>query len=186
MGVEQAKRARYRVRDAEPRDVPALARVHVASWHHAYAGIISDLNLAATHERRSLARFRAYFVTGERRRSFMQVVEGESGVVGYVNGGASVGGSLRARGEIFELYLLPEVQGQGLGQMLFSAGLWRLAGARAMPAVVWVLADNRRARRFYARMRGQVCARGTAAVGDQRLRKVAYRWADYLPWPSWM
>ena len=186
MGLDQAERTPSRVREAEPRDVPALARIHVVSWHHAYAGIISPTNLAATNERRSLARFRGYFVTGGPKRSFLQVLELDGRVVGYINGGRSTTKGLAARGELYELYLEPQLQGQGLGRKLLSSGLWRLAGARAMPAMLWVLADNHRARRFYARMRGREFAKGWTQVGDQRLAKVAYRWADYLPWPEWI
>jgi hypothetical protein len=35
-------------------------------------------------------------------------------------------------------------------------------------------------------MRGREVARSTVDVGDQILTKVAYAWADYLPWPDWI
>jgi hypothetical protein len=34
-------------------------------------------------------------------------------------------------------------------------------------------------------MRGREIACDTVMVGDQELGKVAYAWADYLPWPEW-
>lgn len=186
MAVEQAERAGFRVRLAEPRDVPALARVHVESWHAAYTGIISPQNLAATTQRRSLVRFRGYFVSGGQERSLMQVLEDDSGVVGYANSGVSYSNELGARGEVFELYLLPEAQGRGGGRKLLSAALWSLSAWRLMPVIVWALADNHRARRFYLGMRGRELAHGSTRVGDQRLARVGYLWSDYLPWPEFL
>ncbi len=176
----------YRVRVASDDDVPALARVHVASWHHAYADIIAPHNLAQTTLARAIHRFRGYFWHGGQDLSLLHVLDGEAGVIGYVNSGLSNSRELGARGEVYELYLDPAFHGRGGGRKLLSAGLWALSGRRLLPAVVWVLADNHRARRFYEGMRGREVARGRVNVGDQVLGKVAYAWSDYLPWPEWI
>lgn len=184
MATQEAA-SRYRVRPARPQDVGALAQVHVASWHHAYRSILAPHNLALTNLPRSLGRFRGYFWQGGQSVSLLHVVEGAEGIVGYVNSGLSNSRDIGARGEVFELYLHPDAQGRGAGRKLLSAGLWALSGRRLLPAIVWVLADNHRARRFYEGMRGRELARGSVTVGDQELVRVAYGWADYLPWPEW-
>ncbi|NVB43148.1 GNAT family N-acetyltransferase [Pseudenhygromyxa sp. WMMC2535] len=173
-----------RIRLASRRDVPELARVHVESWHAAYAGIISARNLALTTVRRSEARFRGYFLRGAELESPLHVAEGPEGILGYVNGGPTDERSLGLRGEIFELYLLPEAHGRGVGRRLLGAGLWSLAARGQLPVLVWTLAKNNRARRFYVDMHAHEIARGSVAIGDQRLTKVAYGWFDYLPWPE--
>jgi ribosomal protein S18 acetylase RimI-like enzyme len=185
MPAQQAVQSRYRVRAARPQDVGALANIHVTSWHYAYQGILAPHNLALTNFPRSLGRFRGYFWRGGQRHSLLHVAESDAGVVGYVNSGASNDRELGARGEVFELYLHPDAHGEGAGRKLLSAGLWALSGYRLVPAIVWVLADNHHARRFYEAMRGREVARGKVVVGDQLLDKVAYIWADYLPWPEW-
>lgn len=185
MAAQQAE-IQLRVRLARPSDVPALARVHVASWHQAYAGIIAPRNLAKTNFGRSVSRFRGYFWHGGQNVSLLHVLEGEDGIVGYANSGLSNSRELGALGEVYELYVHPDAQGRGGGRKLLSAGLWALSGRRLMPAVVWALADNHRARRFYERMRGREIARSSIDVGDQILGKVAYAWVDYLPWPEWV
>jgi ribosomal protein S18 acetylase RimI-like enzyme len=197
MAAQEAALSRYRIRPARPQDVGALAHVHVASWHHAYQGIVAPHNLALTNFSRSVSRFRGYFWNGGQNVSLLHVVEGAEGVVGYVNSGLSNNREmvipraelsdepLRARGEVFELYLHPDAHGRGAGRKLLSAGLWALSGRRLLPAIVWVLADNHHARRFYEGMRGREIARDTVVVGDQVLNRIAYAWADYLPWPEW-
>jgi ribosomal protein S18 acetylase RimI-like enzyme len=197
MAVQETSLSRYRIRPARPQDVGALAQVHVASWHHAYREIVAPHNLALTNFSRSVSRFRGYFWHGGQNVSLLHVVEGAEGVVGYVNSGLSnsrdivfppVGeseGPIRARGEVFELYLHPDAHGRGAGRKLLSAGLWALSGRRLLPAIVWVLADNHHARQFYEGMRGRELARSTVLVGDQVLNQIAYIWTDYLPWPEW-
>ncbi|MCA9700132.1 MAG: GNAT family N-acetyltransferase [Myxococcales bacterium] len=176
------------MRAATPADVPSLARVHVESWHHTYRRILTPANLAHTTISRSTARFRGYFWHGGQDLSLLHVLETGEGrsrrIVGYSNSGLSNSRRLAARGEIYELYLLPEVQGYGGGRKLLSAGLWALAGRRMLPAIVWALAENTRALRFYRSMRGREIARSTVVVGEQRLAKVAFSWSDYLPWPE--
>lgn len=185
MATQDAALSRYRLRPARPQDVSALARIHVASWHHAYRGILAPHNLALTNLPRSFGRFRGYFWHGGQNVSLLHVVEGVEGVVGYVNSGLSNSREIGARGEVFELYLHPDAHGRGAGRKLLSAGLWALSGRRLLPAIVWVLADNHRARRFYEGMRGREIAHDSVMVGDQELIKVAYAWVDYLPWPEW-
>ncbi len=173
------------VRQASPADVPQLARVHVASWTAAYAGIIHPHNLAPTTVTRSQGRFQGFFLAGGQTASVALHVLGQGErVLGYVNCGRVDSGSADARGEIFELYLDPQAQGRGFGGMLFSAGMWALAERELQPMIVWALTANLRARHFYLKMGGRELARGWAQVGDQRLAKVAYLWEDYLPWPT--
>lgn len=191
MATRRAELPPSRVRPATVADIPALARVHVESWHHAYRGIIADHNLVHTSESRALNRFRGYFWDGGQDKSLLHVLDlrdapGGSGVVGYVNSGLSNSRKLGARGEVYELYVDPEFHGRGAGRKLLSAALWALSGRRRLPAVVWVLADNHRARRFYEGMRGREVATATVEVGDQVLDKIAYTWSDYLPWPEWI
>jgi ribosomal protein S18 acetylase RimI-like enzyme len=184
--IDDPQLADYHVRLASEQDVAALARVHVASWHHAYRGIMTAQNLAHTNLARSVSRFRGYFWHGGQDLSLLHVLEGDDGVVGYINSGISNSRELAVRGEVYELYLHPDVHGRGGGRKLLSAGLWALSGRRLVPAVVWVLADNASARRFYERMRGREVAHAEVNVGNQVLGKVAYAWIDYLPWPEWI
>lgn len=186
MAAGHVELSSYRVRAASLADVPALARVHVASWHHAYRGIIAPQNLAHTSHARALNRFRGYFWHGGQDLSLLHVLDGGAGVIGYVNSGLSNSRELGVRGEVYELYLDPAFHGLGGGRKLLSAALWALSGRRLLPSVVWVLADNHRARRFYEGMRGREVATGSVRVGDQVLGKVAYAWSDYLPWPEWI
>jgi GNAT superfamily N-acetyltransferase len=52
-------------------------------------------------------------------------------------------------GEVYSIYLDPEVIGQGVGRVLFAAAVDDLASRGFRTGTLWVLTDNQRARRFY-------------------------------------
>lgn len=54
-------------------------------------------------------------------------------------------------GELYALYLLPAWWSAGVGRALMTSVLDSLRGDRYRRVVLWVLADNARARRFYER-----------------------------------
>ncbi len=173
----------HRIRDATQRDVDALARVHVESWIHTYEGIIPGAELAKTNVLRSKIRF-SRALEGRASHDRLLVLEApDDGVVGYVNVGPVR--FHEYRGEVFELYLDPRHQGRGGGARLLSAGIWRLLEHGHGPVLVWALAANRRARRFYERQGGLPLAKGSVVLGGRRLQKVAYGWPEAPPYPVW-
>jgi GNAT superfamily N-acetyltransferase len=54
-------------------------------------------------------------------------------------------------GELYALYLLPAWWSAGVGRALMTSALDSLRGDRYRRVILWVLADNARARRFYER-----------------------------------
>src|SRR5207244_7698798 len=52
-------------------------------------------------------------------------------------------------GEVYAIYVDPVEEGTGLGRALFGHAVAELARQRYQAATLWVLAGNRRARRFY-------------------------------------
>ena len=78
-------------------------------------------------------------------------------------------------GEVVSLYLLPESMGKGYGKALLAAAVRRLAEQGFRDALLWVLEENRRARRFYERagftLTGDVM---DDEIGGKPLREVLY------------
>jgi GNAT superfamily N-acetyltransferase len=79
------------------------------------------------------------------------VADGAGRVVGF----ASVGGVIAEQsepedvGELYTIYVAPDVWGQGVGRALMAAALLRLRNEGFGSAILWVLSDNPRTRRFY-------------------------------------
>lgn len=131
-------------------DVQVLADLHVRSWQQAYRGKVPQRYLdgldAAQREpiwRRSLA---------DPGPGVTLVAEDESrGVAGFIRVAPSrdAGTDPEVVGEVQALYVLAEWWGHGVGRLLMEAGLSRLAQAGHRESILWVLASNDRARRFY-------------------------------------
>lgn len=160
------------IRKAEQRDAGAIADVHNAAWKNAYAGIIPHKALTAMINRRG----RDWWATAIRRAASILVVEIGGEVAGYATLGKNRARDLQQQGEIYELYLMPEYQGVGLGTRLFKAAREKLAAHGLKGLVVWALEENVNALDFYAGAGGRDIAEGVEVFDQKALRKVAFVW----------
>ncbi len=133
-----------KIRPATSADAAAIARAHVASWQAAYTGILPGEFLAGLSvERRSL-RWADNLAMGNATTVVIETEEGE------VAGFASLGpGPQPDVGELYAIYLSPQHWGTGMGRMLMTAAEGELVAGGYRHAILWVFADNPRARRFY-------------------------------------
>ena len=122
------------IRAGTRKDAEATARVHIESWAAAYTLRGPSLEQRLDLHRRSPP-------------SFVAEVDGE--VVGFVGVGPSRDPD--AEGELYTIYVRPGHWGAGVGRELLRAGERRMVELGYRRVVLWVLADNVRARRFYER-----------------------------------
>jgi GNAT superfamily N-acetyltransferase len=139
------------VRPATPDDADAIASAHVRSWQAAYRGIVPDALLDALSIERRASWWRGE-LTEMAKPTECWVVEQSCRVVGFASIGAARGGSAGPGvGELFAIYLEPEAWSQGLGRALMDRAVAGLRAGGFRTAILWVLADNLRGRRFYER-----------------------------------
>ena len=139
------------VRDAVPDDAEAMALVHVRTWQAAYAHIFPPERLAALSAERRTDNWRVWIATPE-PRTHRFVTEDGDGVCGIASLGPARDEDEPAEtGELYAIYVLPRAWGTGAGPALMGAVLDRLRGEGFRGAILWVLEDNPRARRFYER-----------------------------------
>jgi GNAT superfamily N-acetyltransferase len=132
------------VRPAHVADADAIAAVHVAAWQHAYRGMLPAELLDALSVTAWAQRWRRQLADLESGRTW---VAGEP-VRGFVSVGPSRDDDAPAgTGELYALYVHPDVWGTGLGTRLMTTACEVLGGT----ATLWVLEANERGRRFYER-----------------------------------
>lgn len=149
-----------------------MARVHLASWRSAYRGIIPHRELEKMIARRGDLWWRRAINRG----THVLVIQFNGVIAGYATVGISRARTLPYEGEIYELYMLPEYQGVGLGKQLFNNARRALGEYGLKDNVLWVLEDNQAACAFYKAMGGTTVARSTETFGQKTLGKVAYAW----------
>ena len=139
----------WQVRVAHPADAPRIARLRVASWQHAYAGLVDDAWLAAMNPAATEAAWARHAGTGGLH---VAVDEADTPVayslVGEARQETDRHPTLRT-GELYAIYADPAVLGTGAGHAVHEAGLAHLAGSGFEHAVVWVLEHNELGIRFY-------------------------------------
>jgi GNAT superfamily N-acetyltransferase len=133
------------VRQARPADASAVAAVHVRSWQVGYRGLLPAEYLDALQPE-DRARHYRFGDLDPRRPSTIVALE-----AGAICGFASTGpcGDADDTGELLALYVDPDSWGLGIGRTLLLEARARLTQRGFGRAILWVLAGNERAERFY-------------------------------------
>ena len=162
------------IRPARPADGEAIARVHVDTWRDAYAGILPTDYLVKRVRFGARQALWKLGVAPSRSRMDETLVAEVAAVVGFI----SFGNARHARGrvgEIYALYVQPDMQGQGLGRSLVEVALDRMFAAGFEQVDVEVLAANP-SRHFYAALGATIVGQGTHRFAGERLPVIYYRW----------
>ena len=133
-------------RDAVVEDGLPLARVWVAAWQSAYAGLMPAEYLAGLDADQARSRFEQSL----RESPSVLVLELDGDILGFSAYGASRDQDAGpATGEVIAINLHPSSWRRGLGRELLRETLLRLQGRGFSEATLWVLHGNARARQFY-------------------------------------
>lgn len=145
-----------------------VSRIYEESWKFAYQGVVPQAYLDGIP-----AGLWAANLDQEERWSL--VLEESGRLIGTSSVGPSRWRDYPDFGEVVSLYLLPEHMGRGYGGPLLEAAVEAPAGRGFRDVLLWVLEDNRRARRFYEkhefRPAGDVMEQ---EIGGKRLREILY------------
>lgn len=145
----------FEIRPATFADGPDVADTHIASWRAAYRGLVADRFLDGDE---FAAPRRRLWHDEEWRTAWpgseLLVATAGGAVVGFsLLGGErlAAGEPPTGRGEVMIFYLRPEAWGTGVAAALMAASEAELVQRGFERAVLWVLRDNARARRFYTK-----------------------------------
>jgi L-amino acid N-acyltransferase YncA len=162
------------IRLASAEDSHGIALVHVSSWRDAYGGLVPQSYLdelsVANREQRWVEIF-------EQGSSETLVADAAGDIVGFICYGKSRDThALPGVGEIYAIYVASSHWSTGVGRSLWAAALVRLRELNFAKAIVWVLAANEKAIRFYEQV-GFALSIGsetTVEIGGKTLPEVRY------------
>jgi ribosomal protein S18 acetylase RimI-like enzyme len=136
------------IRRAVLTDAPALAALHVRTWQVAYAHALPAEYLDALDvAERTVAWQERLAARTAPVETYVAEVDGA--VVGFTAAGPYRGDD--HVGEVYAIYVEPGHWSTGTGWLLMDRAVAHLAAAGFTTVRLWVLADNPRARDFYAR-----------------------------------
>ena len=160
-----------KVRAAGTADAAAIDDVRFSSWRAAYGNLLPADAFTQWDHAAACARVADQLASGHYRAL---VAEDGGEIVAFVSFGPYRDDDLTGAGEVYALYARPDRWSTGLGRMLLPAAVEAL-GIR--PVVLWVLAANSRARRFYevAGWRLDGAEKPAQLLGGVELPEVRYR-----------
>lgn len=164
------------VRPASKHDIPAISRVHVESWRTAYRGIIPDAFLDGLSYQKHEERHHRYMSKPDTLYFVAESAAAE--IIGFLMGGRERTGDPQYTGEIYAIYLLHDHRRQGTGSALVAHWAEGLQRTGITSAMVWVLANNTPAIRFYQQTGGKYLREQTIEIGGVSLKEHAYGWDD--------
>lgn len=135
------------LRQAEPEDAMAVARVHVSSWQAAYRTLLPDDYLDQLRPEDRAQKYDFSNTNPLKPRTIVAVEQGS--IWGFATTAPSRDPDLPDHGELCALYVDPEYWGKHIGMALVLAARQQLMKDGFRKAFLWVLAGNVRADRFY-------------------------------------
>lgn len=156
--------------------------MQVDSYCTAYAGILPDHYLAQFTYEEQEQDWRDLLVAGT--SDSLLVAEAEEGeVIGYALGRPGSADIAPFEGELVALHVRRGHQRQGVGCALVAGMVERFKAHGCVSLMLWVLAENAPARRFYERLGGRLIGSRTIELGegDTAPSEVAYGWLDLSP-----
>lgn len=137
------------IRPAELADARKVAELHVATWQHAYRGIVPEAYLQSLTIEKRESKWRESL---EKKLSELWVASDETSeqLAGWVSFGKCRDSDKSASvGELWAIYVSHLYWSHGVGRALWLTARNRLIEMGFAEVTVWCLAGNQRAERFY-------------------------------------
>lgn len=141
------------LREATVADTRTLAEIHVDGWRWGFRGLLPDRVIAARDVARREQEYIVGFTDDWRDGDGCFIAEDvNGGALGFVTCGPAADEHATPppnAGEIYSIYVCEIAQRKGVGTMLLEGATRALREHGFDVAVLWVIASNNRARRFY-------------------------------------
>jgi len=167
----------FRIRAAGAADASAIAAVHVQSWQSTYHDLLPAEYIARRTLAVRTAMWQRALIELPAGRCCFVAIDIDGHIVGFAAGGPQREPELPFSGELYAIYLLSEVQGEGIGRELVAHVASALAAEGHATLLVWVLASNP-ACQFYEALGGRRVSQRTVVDEGCTLDEVAYGWED--------
>jgi GNAT superfamily N-acetyltransferase len=132
------------IRSAVPGDEVGIAKVHVQSWLETYTGLIPDSYLQALSVEAKIEQWKAGIAITREANPEKQlfVAEKNGSIVGFSSLGKSRGKIPGYSAEIYAIYVLKELHGQGIGMRLMEDSFQWVREHGMNSVALWVLDQN--------------------------------------------
>jgi GNAT superfamily N-acetyltransferase len=158
-------------------DAEALAGVEIDCWRDAYPDLVPTGYLIHSLDHRQRAATRRRRLKRAADNTLVAVTRDRRRVVGYATYGSTRLPSLPFANEVYELYVMADFRGFGIGRQLCQSVAQRLIRKGIQSLCVEVLERNG-SRFFYEAIGGRLAGRRDHPFAGTLLPTIIYGWAD--------
>ncbi len=163
------------IRQGQPGDKEAIARVHVDTWRGSYRGLIRKHFLQSLSREKAVQTWQKIFAEKKQSQFIFVAEDQKEGIIGFVSGGGPRDEEISCDAEIYALYIKPRWQGQGVGRKLMEKVISFLQAQGLKSFYLWTLAAGK-SHRFYESLGGQRIACKQEVIGEVEYPMVGYAW----------
>ncbi|MBK8025032.1 MAG: GNAT family N-acetyltransferase [Chloroflexi bacterium] len=168
----------FTIRPAVVADAASIAHAHLETWKaqfipHMRPEHVARKNLDPIPE---TERWQRCLTNEPGRLTF--VAERAGQVVGFTAGGAAQGESYGYEAELYQIYVLPAAQSEGIGHALVGALTLGLISVGFRRMIVWVVTFNPAVAFYRDRLRGVYVAQRPVPEVDNAFQEDGYGWSD--------
>ncbi len=161
-------------------DLDGVGRVQLASWRTMWVGIAPPDYLDAFSDAERGAAW--HELLAAQPDQFVYVAATPAGeVVGYACCDPDGNSDPAYPAELTTMHILPAYRNRGIGRRLVAAVVAHLQAQGATALMLWTLAPNTGARRFYERLGGRPLGEHTIPLNEEEtvtVPEVSYGWPD--------
>lgn len=162
------------IRPTKSSDAHSMSRVYVQTWQDTYLSVVPYGYLLTM----SVSRQEKAFHNELQNRQITSFVAEDAGrVIGFITGGYERRGDDIYSGEIYTLYVLKNLQQQGIGSKLVSALATQFNRDGIYSMLVRVLKENPY-RRFYSKINGIYLKAESMPFAGEAMEVEVYGWLD--------
>ncbi len=168
------------IRLATAADLDGVGRVQLASWRTMWVGIAPPDYLDQFSDAERAEGW--HDLLAEQLDQFVYVAVTPTGeVVGYACCDPDGNDDPAYAAELTTMHVLPAYRNQGIGRRLIGAVVAHLQAQGATALMLWTLAPNTGARRFYERLGGRPLGEHIIPLNEEEtvtVPEVSYGWTD--------
>ena len=166
---------RFTIESARVDDAEALAKVEIDCWRDAYPDLLPTEYLVRSLDLRQRTASRRHRLRQAPDNTLVAVMRGNRRIVGYASFGPCRLPTLPFEGELFELYVMTDFRGTGIGRELCQSVARHLLDSGTESLCVEVLERNG-SRFFYEALGGRLVGRRDHPFAGTMLPTVVYGW----------
>lgn len=158
-------------------DAAAIAALRIDSWRTTYRGVMPDAYLDGMRAEESTAMW-TQVLLADVPTIAIHVAEAGDELVGFASGMLLMPEKFGLDAELTAIYLKPIAQHGGVGRRLLARVAEAMEKQGASGLLVWVIADNQPARKFYEELGAELLVEQPFTWDGLDLIEAGYGWHD--------